>query len=498
MNHTGKRLVQNFLVLVLLVFSLLLVACAESQETTREEDISVAEEIRKSGVEVDSGTDVGNLPESPQSDNFIQSLAPSRYSDRDFDTTGAVLFQTEYPVIDKGMENICYTIENNSGKDLEYGSEYVLEFQKDEQWYEVPFPENAAFDSVAYLLQKDHMSGGILNLNWMDFTYVDGQYRIVKQIGDYLLKAEFSMGESAITPETPFGYAALEELPAEYNIDNAIADGVVVFGYRENYNTERFKTFLIKAKLGLPAMVRIGFSTCEGDPVFYDIKRNVTEGGMEWYTLYHDSCRDMFSAEKDRVITERNYSYLVTDGETIFLSNFAEYREEEKFFEESRSLVYIGSYIGEYYDKGTGKKSEKNIDTGAADPSGQEMISLVEELTEKRLKGNTTRYKSFSPGGSYYVCLNEEQLNGSTSFGYGTKGYGISDYEIPAENSEQTYTAEITGILRVYWLDEKTAKLVCTTEKENLYCYVEFRPQDAMEGIDAFGEREYMNVFNIQ
>lgn len=395
---------------------------------------------------------------------------PSRYADSDFDISGAVLFETEYPVINKGMENICYTIENHSGKELEYGSEYVLEIQKGGQWYEVPFRENAAFDALAYVLPAENMAGGILNLGWMDFTYVDGQYRIVKKIGDYLVKAEFSMGESVITPETPFGYAALEELPEEYSIDDAIADGVVVFGWRENYNTERLKSFLINARLGLPAMVRIGFSTVEGDPVFYDVKRNVMDGGMEWYTLYHDSRRDKFSAEEDRVITQNNYSYLVTDGETIFLSDFAEYRAEERFYEASRDLVYIGTYT----------------DTDKDASAEQEFLSLAEELSKNRLNGNSTRYKSVSPEGTYYISLDDKQLAGGTSFGYGTKGYGISDCAIPAENTEMTGTAAITGILKVSWLDDETAQLVCSTEQEGMLCYVEFRPGAAMKGEDAF------------
>lgn len=412
------------------------------------------------------------------------SLTPSRYEDSDFDCSGAVLFKTEYPIIDKGLESICYTIENHSGKDLEYGSEYVLELQKEGQWYEVPFPVNAAFDAVAYVLPAENMAGGMLNLAWMDFTYVDGQYRIVKKIGDYLVKAEFSMGKSAITPQTPFGYAALEELPEEYSIDDAIADGVVVFGWSENYNTERLKNFLINAKLGLPAMVRIGFSTVEGAPVFYDVTRNVADKGMQWYTLYHDSRRDKFSAEDDQVITQNNYSYLVTDGETIYLSNLAEYRAEERFYEESRTLVYIGAYT----------------DTDKDVSSEQELISLVKELADKQLNGNSTRYKSVSPDGTYYISLDEEQITGGTSFGYGMKGYGIGDCTIPAENPELTDTVAITGILKVYWLDDETAQLVCSTEEENLYCYVEFSPRAAMDGDTAFKTRvrEYRDVSSMQ
>lgn len=468
-----------------LALSLSLTACMEKTNKPSDSGFAAQEGADDAGnAPSPDGTDLdtGNQQEPAQPDMDGASLTPSRYADSDFDISGAVLFETEHPVIDKGMKSICYIIENHSGKKLEYGSEYVLEIQKGGQWYEVPFPENAAFDAVAYVLPAENMAGGILNLELMAFTYVDGQYRIVKKVGDYLVKAEFSMGESVITPQTPFGYAALEELPEEYSIDDAIADGVVVFGWSENYNTEHLKSFLINVKLGLPAMVRIGFFTVEGDPVFYDVKRNVTYEGMEWYTLYHDSRRDKFSSEEDRVIKQKNYSYLVTDGETIFLSNFAEYRAEERFYGESRDLVYTGAYTG--------------TDKDAS--SGQELIPLVKELAEMQLNGNNIRYKSVSNDGTYYISLNEEQLAGGTSFGYGTKGYGISDCVIPVENPELTGTAAITGILRVHWLDNETVWLVCSTEEEGMQCRVEFSPGAAMNGEDAFGEREYEDVSNIQ
>ena len=191
----------------------------------------------------------------------VSKLKPSTYAESDFDNTGRVLFKTEHKVIDKKMETISYTIENLSGEELEYGEEYVLEVKSEDKWYQVPFPENYGWNAVAHVLSDEGISGDILNLAWMDFEYVDGEYRIVKKVGNYLVRAEFSMGESDVTPDMPYGYANLEDLPLSYTLDEAIEDNVVVLGYQKSYNLDYLKNFVNNVRIGLPAMVRFGLST---------------------------------------------------------------------------------------------------------------------------------------------------------------------------------------------------------------------------------------------
>lgn len=411
------------------------------------------------------------LVDDNMADSSVGDLLPSTYSESDFDTSDSIIFKTEHPVISKEMEEISYTIENFTDEELEYGEEYVLEIKSGEQWYQVPFPENYGFNAIAYILPGKAINGGILNLSWMDFEYVDGEYRIIKKIGECLVKAEFSMGDSPITPQTPFGYGKLEDLPLEYGFDEAIEDGVVVLGYEETYNAGRLKDFAVNSKLGIPSMVRIGFSTIEGDAIFYDCILNVTSDGREWYTLYHDSRRDEFAAEENCIITKANYSYIVTDGENIYFSDCAEYSDSEIINEASRII-----YVPDKY-----RETEEYA----------QIITIIEDITTSRLAGNWNRYKSFSPEGTYYVSLNEEQIKSADlTFGFGAKGYGISDLGfavLPDGN------VSLTGFYKVQWLDDETAQFIYKTDTEDLFCFVEFYPKEALEknDSDAIGQIRY-------
>lgn len=483
--------------LAISLFVICIGGCAGCKESS--ENLTIGSEK----TETDSTNDLNDIESGAEADahaaegnNGAMNLVPSLYAESDFDTSGKIHFRTEYEIIDKRMERIAYTIENLSGKDLEYGEEYVLEIKSGEQWYQVPFPENYAWNAIAHVLPANNISGGLINLEWMDFEYVDGAYRVVKQLGDYLVKAEFSMGESEITPETPFGYEALEELPLEYTIEDAIEDGVVVFGYQDSFNLERLKDFVVKSKLGIPTMVRIGFSTIEGDPIFYDLTRNVTEDGREWYTLYHDSRRDQFMYEENRVITKENFSYLVTDGVDIYFSNCAGYEESELFYESGISIAasaYLNQpdLIEEIVNRWEHLDS---IELNAEAKLYREIIGLIEEMTNNRLEGNVTRFKSFSPEGTYYVSLNEEQLKGGISFGYGTKGYGTSDYAIRGQNADESGVPELTDIIRVDWVDDETARFLCSTTNVGKNCCINFSPKAAIDGEDAFSEKVYVNI----
>lgn len=454
----------------------------------------------------------------------VSELTPSLYTEDDFDNSGNVIFKTEHAVIDKEMNSITYTIENLSGDELEYGEEYTLEIKAEGQWYQVPFPENYGRNAIAHVLPAGGISGDILNLSWMDFEFVDGDYRIVKRIGNYLVRAEFSMGESNITPDTPYGYENLEDLPLSYTMDEAIEDNVVVLGYQKSYNIENLKTFVNNVKIGIPAMVRFGFHTIEGDPIFYDLIWNVTLDGREWYTLYHDSRRDKFSAEDDRIITKNNFSYIVTDGISIYFSNFAEYADTELFHESSRA-IYAGDYlcqpeiideIVKRHNDFTAEELQEEVELY------KDIIRIIDEMTANRLEWNITRYKSFSPEGTYYVSLNEEQLArikakelcgypmagntdesakldaGPASIGFGTKGFGTSDYKIDVEDSDLIKQTTIIGVEEVSWIDDETAILRCATMHEGVHCNINFYPAEAInKNYEAsFGEWEYIDNSN--
>ena len=244
----------------------------------------------------------------------------------------------------------------------------------------------------------------------------------------------------------------------------------------------------------------------------------MTLDGREWYTLYHDSRRDNFSAEDDRIITKNNFSYIVTDGISIYFSNFAEYADTELFHESSRG-IYAGDYlcqpelideIVKRHEEFTAEELREEVELY------KEIIKTIEEMTANRLEWNITRYKSFSPEGTYYVSLNDEQLArimekqlcsypleedmdeakelnaGPANFGFGSKGYGTSDYIIAGKDSDLIKQTTIIGIEKVSWIDDETAILKCATMHEGVHYNIKFYPEEAINKnhAAAFGEWE--------
>lgn len=336
-----------------------------------------------------------------------------------------------------------------------------------------------AWNAVAYVLPPGESCGKVINLSRMnssDFQYFDGEYRIVMKIGNYLVKAEFEMGESDITPETPFGYQPLEKLPEDYSLEMAVENGDVVFSFTKSYNLDRLKDFAEKTQLGLPAMVRLVSFTVEGDPIIYDICRNVICGGADYYTLIEDTSRDQWGIGE---IEKGRYSYLVTDGKDIYLSNYASFRKDIPDFSRDNRLITRGLDLN-----GKGKDAELY----------REILTCVEDLTKKRLEGNSTRLRCISPDGSWYVSLDAEQIKGGTGFGYGKEGYG-SDCVIPEAIQGEEGEGSITAITGFQWIDEESVLLICDTNVEDKICNIAFWPQAAMNREQAFGEREYKSRY---
>lgn len=462
--RNGKRYLG--IIVVILALSGVVTGCGqEGAKSAQEEETGSTNEVKEEDkVERDFSLD-----------NYKElGFAPSEYSVSDFDGTGEIEFRTEYPVIDSRMESISCIIENHTGADVEFGAEYVLEVQGEDGWYQIPFPENMAWNSVAFRLPAKGACGKVINLAGMEHRFHVGEYRVVMKIGERLVKAEFSMGESEITPATPFGFLPLEELPQDYELEDAVANGDVVFTFQETYNMEKLLHFAENVRLGLPAMVRLVSFTVEGDPIIYDIQQNVDYGGMEWYHLRKDFTRDQFSAPDDRRIWEQNYSYLVTDGENLYLSNYAEYREDAEIPGDSMCIVF---------QNGTDEEILEQYGT---------ILGWTEEMTEKRLAGNVTRLKVMNPEGSWYVCLDKDQEKGGNSFGYGSAGYGESDVKVPDPEGK------IVAIVNFEWLDAREVRFTCKelakgndVDGEERYFTIIFRPEEKDKEA-RFGEKNYV------
>ena len=110
--------------------------------------------------------------------------------------------------------------------------------------------------------------------------------------------------------EAKYELAKLEELPKDYNVEQAIKDGVVVLtNTNKIYNKEKLDEFIkntckdLRQEKMIDSFIRVGQFTIEGDLILTDYKYDSNENK---FIIRNDSTRDKFGVEKN--ITEKNLS----------------------------------------------------------------------------------------------------------------------------------------------------------------------------------------------
>lgn len=365
-----------------------------------------------------------------------QELEPSSYGEGDFDTSEDVVLAIEYPVYDSSVTSYRYSVVNNTEETVTFGQQYSIEMLSDGEWKQLPPAEDVGWNSVGYEVAPGETLSNSFSFWPYAFTVVDGTYRLIKSVtlGDgeaRLVCREFSIGTSDITSGTPYGYPPLEDLPEEIDLETFDCDlatdpvGTIVAG-----SQERVAAFLGKVALGTPDMLRLVSLTREGDAVLYDV---VYENDHFLYRV--DRTRDRFAEEGEEGIYEQRYSYLVTDGEYLYLSDYAslDYQCLDSRRLEAGSTVIL--CLDNFEDgSGLGEK--------------------VAEMTQQRITDNSTMARYWSEDGSYWVNLTAEK----NSFSVSTKGYGVGR-TLPVEAGEdaEIYTAQ--------WLSPERVQLMFTAQE---------------------------------
>ncbi len=373
----------------------------------------------------------GGGPASPSSSPPSGSngtLVPSEFNDTDFDTSGDIVMTTEHAVYGVDAPEIFYIITNNTDEEILYGPDYTVEIRLDGKWYRIEFPENTLWHDIGFILKPNGTNSGSFSFSQLDFTVTEGQYRLVKELGGRHYAAQFRIGDSPITAQTPFGYAAQESLPADYTAEAAAKNGDIVLLHNEAKNTNKLTEFLGKVQLGIPAMVRITEFTIEGDAIITDCLYN-----RKYFIFRHDNTRDKFGSGTG--MTETIYSFVVTDGSDIYLSNCAD-RNMTSFQSADTVLLAWSSGFGDL----------------------TEAVTVAGELTQRRLEESTVRCKVFSPDGKRSAAITSEPLS--------------YIYEGP-EMSQTREVADpdglVVGIADVFWLTEDAFVLVCKTSGDLKY-----------------------------
>ena len=352
---------------------------------------------------------------------------------------------TEWDVYDPSAEEIwCILSYEGEGDLLEFGAEYRLEVQTDSGWEQVPFVEGTGWDSVLYTLHVGESWAFPCVLSLFDYSFTDGTYRVVKEIGDQTLTAEFTLTDgAAISAETPYGFGPMEDLPEDWDTAEAAASGAVVFTEAGMENADAAETFLQKVSLGIPSQLRTLQNYYESWPMLIDV-------------IYeNDSFR--WRMRTGGEITEKRFSYIVTDGTDVYLSNGADWDSTERYDSDKAFLLPSGS--------------------------GGDLVPRAQELMADQTAGSTVRYRIWSADGVWDASLTETP----TEFGVGWQrpGEGSSGslYDLGDWYDE---TPAITGLA---WQADGTLRLTCETEGGSARIF-DFDPEsgnltDALCGLPA-------------
>jgi hypothetical protein len=258
-----------------------------------------------------------------------------------------------------------------------------------------------------------------------------GTYRIVKKVGDQVCTGTFELVEDAeISAETPYGYSLLEDLPREYSAIQRTADGSnginleagVIFDGQGTYGVERVETFLKKTVLGIPNQLRT--------------VQDYGEGAVMVIDVIYENDHFLWRMWQDGIVVEKRFSYIVTDGFSLYLSNAADWAGTQEYNSDKVFLVPEGQC--------------------------QELIPRLEQEMEDRLAWNVTRYQVWSDDGVWSAGLADPEFGTPTEF--------FLNWQKPGEGSGGTYCnlqdwdgleTEIRGL---QWQEDGTLELTCMTQ----------------------------------
>jgi len=334
--------------------------------------------------------------------------------------------EMEYAVYDASMKSFTYFIYNDSDEPVEFGAAYAIEQWKDGKWQALKQKDNIAFTAILYWVQPGGAMALKCGFSGYKGTQGDGLYRLVKEVGGEILYAEFELGESPYSAETPYGFEPLENLPKEYSAEIAVETDVV-FSVEGVRKIEAVEAFLFKTGLGADSQLRTVQDYGEGAPIVTDIIR---ENDHFFWRLWQDGH-----------IEEKRYSYIVTDGTDLYLTNGADW--------ESTSL----------YDR------DEILPRLIPDGVTGRMLESVEQQMIGRKDASVIRYKIWGrqdKEGIWSAALreNDEQPHAPTEFfveWHSSAGGGRGcSYDV------QSWDAQVNAIRKIEW-EGNALVLTCDT-----------------------------------
>ena len=336
--------------------------------------------------------------------------------------------ETEWMEYDPSVDSIwCILSYEGEGEPLEFGAEYRLEVQTDSGWEKVPW-KNEAREDILYTLPAGESWAFPCVLSLFDYDFTEGTYRVVKDLevlpGEaepLPCWAEFTLRKgAAVSAEAPYGFGPMEEVPEYGDPAELAASGAVVFTEAGTENADAAETFLDKVSLGIPCQLRTLQSYYESWPMLIDV---IYENGSFLWRM-----------RTGGEITEKRFSYIVTDGADVYLSNGADWTATEAYDSDRAFLVPSGS--------------------------GSGLLSVAQELMGGQTTGNTAWYRVWTQDGGKSAFLTQ------TPTEFGVEGsdsgslYDLGDWYDSAPS--------ITGLA---WQADGTLRLTCETAEGGTVCY---------------------------
>lgn len=327
--------------------------------------------------------------------------------------------EMEHPVYDPSLDTYTYFICNDTDETVDFGEDYTLQRRDGDGWTDLTMRENTGWNAIGYSLEPGRTMALTCSFALYEEAPQAGEYRLVKTVEDTQLTAEFALGESIYTAQTPYGFGPLEELPERYGAADAAGSGAVIFTGSGEENLQAVEEFLDKVSLDVPCQLRTVQDQGEGVPMVIDV---IYEGGNFLWRMRSGGTE----------VTERRLSYLVTDGTDLYLSDGADWETGEQYGDQRIFLV--------------------------PPLRGTAWVADVETMTADRLAGNVTRYKAWSADGLWSASLEEEPTAFSAEY-HGSDGSWSRSYDLKVWDGLET---EITGLS---WEEDDILKINCKTAK---------------------------------
>ena len=332
-----------------------------------------------------------------------------------------VTMTTQYPTYAGDIRSISLVIRNIGNEGVYFGEDWQLEEKINGRWCVLGHEEDF-FHFLNFprseMLSPGHVVSFTIPIGQITDHFHQGTYRIVKEIGTAggrrTAAAEFTIGQSSISAQSPHGLVPLEQLPADVDQEN---------------DSEAVTAFFDQLAIGLPAQLRTVHDDNAGNTIVTDLiaSANHSLNDVMDRPLIH------YRQRKNGEITESFFSHIITDGTQIALSGAPVWLEEEN----QRILPEMLNGEADWPDKA------KHIDQ-----------------LRKNAGSSANRLIFWAPNGRYSVKipLDEQNKPGKTAYCVGG--------DIPSSgNLGKTlagYSPHITGILEADWsADSQTVILIC-------------------------------------